>query len=219
VFSDDFTSLDKSRYASYPSPWGDTRYKQGDTVNGGIYTGTDRMYGVNGLLELRLYRDANNQPRSIAFTPRLPGGDNHQLYGRYEIRFRAEAATGWKTAWLLWPKSEVWPRDGEIDFPEGDLDGVIEAYMHRQGATSGGDQDAFRTSARFTDWHTAVIEWMPGRVNFILDGVTIGSSTSRIPNTPMRWVIQSETSLNRSKIPASTATIQVDYLRVWAWTP
>ena len=39
---------------------------------------------------------------------------------------------GYKVAWLLWPKSGVWPRDGEIDFPEADLIGTISAFMHRQ---------------------------------------------------------------------------------------
>ena len=32
------------------------------------------------------------------------------------------ATTGWALR----------PRDGEIDFPEGDLDGAISAFMHRQ---------------------------------------------------------------------------------------
>ena len=63
---------------------------------------------------------------------------------------------GYKTAWLLWPRSEVWPRDGEIDFPEGDLDSTIHGFVHRQGATSGSDQYAVSTSATYTSWHTAV---------------------------------------------------------------
>jgi hypothetical protein len=78
-------------------------------------------------------------------------------------------------------KSGVWPRDGEIDFSEGDLQGSIGAFMHRQNGTSGGDQDGYRTSARFTDWHTAVVEWKPNFCRFILDGTIVGTSTSRVP--------------------------------------
>jgi beta-glucanase (GH16 family) len=105
--------------------------------------------------------------------------DRNQLYGRYEVRFRADATDGYKLAWLLWPKSGVWPRDGEIDFPEGDLNGVIKAFMHRQGATAGNDLYEAPTSARFPDWHTAVIEWKPNSCKFFLDGNQIGSATSR----------------------------------------
>lgn len=221
IFEDQFTTLDKGRYAAYPCCWGDTRYKQGDTVNGGIYTGTDRMFhdAANGILELRLYRDATNQPRSINPSPRLPSGNNHQLYGKYEIKFKATQSVGWKTAWLLWPQSEVWPRDGEIDFPEGDLNKTISAFMHRQGATSGSDQDVFNTTSTYANWHTAIIEWTPNSVKFFLDGQLIGHSASRVPNTPMRWQIQTETSLDRSTIPSANATVYIDYLKVWSYTP
>jgi hypothetical protein len=221
VFEDDFTTLDKTRYAAYPCCWGDTRYKQGDTVNGGIYTGTDRMFhdAANGILELGLYRDANNQPRSINISPRLTPTDNYQLYGRYEIRVRSTLSEGWKVSYLLWPKSEQWPRDGEIDFPEADFDGTVSAFMHRQNGTWGGDQDAYSTSARLTDWHTYVIEWAPNSVKFFLDGTLIGHSTSRVPNTLMRWQIQNETSLDRSKIPTASATIYIDYLKVYKYNP
>ena len=61
---------------------------------------------------------------------------------------------------------------------------------------------------------------MPGRVNFILDGVTVGSTTDRIPNTPMRWVVQTETSLDGSIPPQSAdGYVYIDYAKVWAYTP
>ena len=93
--------------------------------------------------------------------PLLPGG-NDVLYGRYAVRWKADAIPGYKVAWLLWPDSEVWPRDGEIDFPEGNLDGTVEGFMHRQNGTSGGDQDHAGSAVRFGDgrWHTAVTEWL-----------------------------------------------------------
>jgi beta-glucanase (GH16 family) len=216
LFRDDFDTLDTSRYFGYPSTWGDTRYQRGDTVNGGKYTGLDSLSVSGGILTIRLYRDANDQPRSAAFIPTVVGD---QLYGRYEVRFRSSLrATGWKVAWLQWPASGVWPRDGEIDFPEGNLTGTISAFMHRQGATSGGDQDAYSTGVTFEAWHTAVIEWTPTRCEFFLDGVSIGRSTSRIPNTPMHAVYQSETALDGS-IPASEAAMQIDYISIWRYAP
>ena len=108
------------------------------------------------------------------------------------------------TAFQLWPKSGVWPRDGEIDFPEGNLQGVTKAFMHRQNTTT----------ARFSPWHTA--ERKLNFCRFILDGNIIGTSTSRVPNTPMHWVLQCETELN-STYPAAwaVANVQIDYAHVW----
>src|SRR5437899_9711121 len=91
-----------------------------------------------GVLNENLHSE-NGIPMVAGIGPRISA----QLYGRYSIRFRADSAAGYKVSWLLWPQSEVWPRDGEIDFPEGDLNDIIYAFMHRLGATAGSDQDAF----------------------------------------------------------------------------
>ena len=148
----------------------------------------------NGVAKIRM-PTRDGRPRVCAPEPKInrATADRNQLFGRYEVRFRADATDGYKLAWRLWPKSGVWPRDGEIDFPEGDLVGSIGPFMHRQNGTTGNDQDPYRTSTKFPDWHTAVIEWKPNSCKFILDGTTIGHSTSRVPNTPMHWVLQSET--------------------------
>jgi len=94
----------------------------------------------NGLLNMYLHTE-NGTPMAAAILPILPG--NH-LYGKYTLRFRSDALSGFKTAWLLWPDSENWPHDGEIDFPEGSLDDTIGAFLHPQNGRSGSDQDAYR---------------------------------------------------------------------------
>jgi beta-glucanase (GH16 family) len=199
-----------SRWHVYPKGWKDT--SRNGTYDPSI------IAVANGKLDVHIQTTAGVH-RVAAFGPRL-GTNNAQLYGRYEIRFRADSMRGYKGAWLLWPASGVWPRDGEIDFPEGEFDGTIYAFMHRQGATRGSDQDAFRTSARWTDWHTAVLEWMPSAVRFYLDGRLIGTSTSRIPNTPMEWIIQNETTLAGFE-PADSVQghVQIDYVQVWRYNP
>jgi len=50
--------------------------------------------------------------------PGAVGKEGGLLYGRYAIHFKADPVPGYKTSWLLWPDSEKWPQDGEIDFPE-----------------------------------------------------------------------------------------------------
>jgi len=203
-----FLSAYGDRFFVYPNGWRDTSKK--GNYNPGVIS-------VSGGIMTMGMRTINGVPQVCAPEPKINGAtaDRNQLYGRYEARFRADATDGYKLAWLLWPKSGVWPRDGEIDFPEGDLQGTIGAFMHRQNGTSGGDQDPYHSSARFPDWHTAVIEWKPNSCKFILDGAVVGHSTSRVPNTPMHWVLQSETELN-STYPAANAiaNVQIDYVRV-----
>jgi beta-glucanase (GH16 family) len=127
------------------------------------------------------------------------------LYGRVAMRFKSEALDGFKTAWLWWPQSGDWPNDGEIDFPEGALDSTIGGFMHHQGAVSGGDQDGADSGVTYTDWHTAVIEWDVGDCRFLLDGVTVLHTTDRVPNTPMHFVLQTESDLGGNQPPVGTS--------------
>ena len=184
-----------------------------DTSTNGTYFPSKVVTIAGGLLDMTLHTEEGVHLVS-APVPKLPT----MTYGRYAIRFRADAVPGYKTAWLLWPDSGVWPRDGEIDFPEGNLDGTIHGFMHRQDATTGGDQDAFSTEATYPTWHTAVIEWTADRCELFLDGVSLGTATARIPNTPMHWVIQTETQLGGGP-PTDEAAghVQIDW--VVAWSP
>jgi len=197
-----------------------------DTSKQGHYWPEKTLSVAQGLLNIYVHTEngplcgGGNGPIHAVSAPYpvLPGASasNGQLYGRYAVRFRSDPIAGYKVAWLLWPDSEQWPRDGEVDFPEGNLDGKITAFMHRMNGTSGSDQDGYATSASFTAWHTAVIEWRPNDLQFILDGQVIGHSTSRVPSTPMHWVLQTETNLDGTPVSDSAAgNVQVDWVAVW----
>ncbi len=145
--------------------------------------------------------------------PVLPGPRRGQLYGRYVIRFKADPVPGYKTAWLLWPDSG--DRDeGEIDFPEGNLDGTISAFTHERVTRR---LDAYPTTARYTRWHTAVVDWLPNRITYRLDGRLVGSSSTGVPDTPMHYVIQTETQLSGGA-PADTASghVYIDWVAIYA---
>lgn len=230
IFEDDFDvpCAEGNFLSTYPN-WYAYPYGWNDTSGYGTYD-PDIISVSGSKMRMRIHTTGGTIHHVAAPYPLLPvtnvpqyGVPNRpQLYGRYSVRFRADPTLhGYKVAWLLWPMSDVWPRDGEIDFPEGDLDSTISAFMHRQGATSGSDQDAFPTSEGFNEWHTATIEWRPFSIKFILDDVVIGTSTSRIPNTPMRWVLQTETELSPSPEPddAVTGYVEVDWVGVWSYTP
>jgi beta-glucanase (GH16 family) len=142
-----------------------------------------------------------------------------QLYGRYVVRFESDTFKMFHASWLLWPNSDTWPRDGEIDFPEGEFNGNISAFMHWQGGTSGGSQDAYSTGVPMggNRWHTAVIEWLPSRCTFILDGAVIGNSTttSKIPSTAMHFVIQNGGSFSQTPDNTSQGHIYIDWVAVY----
>lgn len=199
-----------NEFTVYPDGTRDTAGQQQNAPS--RYEPSKVLSVSNGLLNIYLHTE-NGTPMSAAVLPNVPG--NH-LYGKYTVRFRADALQGFKTAWLLWPDSENWPHDGEIDFPENNLDDTIHAFVHHVGATSGSDQDAFNTTATDTSWHTASIEWTSGLVRFILDGQVIGSSTDRIPSTPMHWVLQSEACLNGCPPAAEAGYIQVAWITAYS---
>jgi len=162
----------------------------------------------DGILDLYLHTE-DGTPMAAAILPVLPG--NH-LYGKYTLRFRSDVLPGFKTAWLLWPDSEHWPHDGELDFPEGQLDGTIGAFLHPQNGQSSSDQVPYSTDITYTSWHTASIEWTPNRVNFILDGQLIGTATTGIPHTPMHWVIQTESCLPTCPVATTAGHLQIAWI-------
>ena len=172
-----------ARWSFYSDGWP-------DTTRHGTYMPSKVVSIHDGVLDLYLHT-AGGVHMVAALVPKLPT----MLYGRYAIRFKADPAVGYKFVCLLWPDSEVWPRDGEIDFPEGDLSGSIGAFLHHQDASAGNDQDGYPTRKTFSSWHTAITTWSPGRVSFFLDGVRVGTSAMRVPDTPMHWVLQAETAL------------------------
>jgi hypothetical protein len=186
-----------------------------DTTRHGTYMPSKVMSNHDGILDLHLHT-VNGVHRVAAPQPILPNARTPykgRLYGRYAVRFRAAALRCYKTAWLLWPDSGVWPRDGEIDFPEGPLTGRISGFVHYRNGTSGSDQYWVNTRARYTRWHTAVIAWRPNYVRFRLDGRTVGETRRRIPNKPMHWVLQTET--NCDPFARTAGHVRIDWVAIY----
>jgi hypothetical protein len=209
VFAEDFVrDVPVGRFPGkvYGARWG--AYQDGwkDTTGRGTYLPSKVLSTRGGLLDYSI-RTENGVHMVSAPTPKLPKG----AYGRYSVRFRADPLPGYKTAWLLWPDSGNSPPDGEIDFPEGNLNGPISAFLHH--ADRSGRQESFPTRARYPTWHTATTEWVKGKVTFILDGRVIGRSTTKVPDRPMHWVLQTETATEGSKPSAKTAGhVQIDWV-------
>ncbi len=212
-FSDDFTT--NVPLGSFPtavaSRWRAYQDRT-DTSGRGLYAPDQVLSVHDGVLDWWMH-SVQGQPLVAAALPQMA----RQTYGRYAVRFRSDSLPGYKVAWLLWPDGGTWPQDGEIDYPEGDLDSTFCGFVHHQGATTGDDQDAFCNLGSFTPWHTAVTEWSPGLVQFFLDGQLVGSTTTRVPSGPMFWVLQSETALGGPAPSAATSGhILLDWAVAWS---
>ena len=213
VFDDDGSTWDPSRYFIYPATWNNhfTGYYGSDITSNGQY------------IRAHMYTDSTGTPRIAAFCPIPTGslsgrGDLDSM--RVEFRIRADLMLGYKGVPLLWPMSGIWPGDAEIDIYESQYELPPKAYVHWEDGTWGGDQTifAYPTGTSWQDWHTVTMEWVDGTyVELWLDGVSIGRTTYRIPNTPMHLVMQFETNLTMTPPdPAVSGYVEVDYLKVWA---
>ncbi len=202
----------RAKWWAYPDGWK-------DTSGNGTYEPSKVLSIENGVLNYYIHTSGGVH-MVAALQPKIPGGvrNNGLRYGRYEVRFRADSLPGYKIAWLLWPDSGVWPQDGEIDFPEGNLDGTFYAFMHHLNATSGTQVFVYATRAGYASWHTAVIEWMPRYCRFVLDGRIVGTSRKNIPDTPMHWVLQAETALG-GVAPSDATAGDIQIAWVTAYTP
>jgi len=209
VLAEDFTTpvaTGSFPGSTYSSRWtGYSGFR--DTSGVGSYTPSRVVSVTGGALDLFLHTEGGT-PLVAAPVPLPNGGQwGGWTYGRYAIRFRADAVPGYKTAWMLWPDSDDW-NDGEIDFPEGELDGTANAFVHQPGNPAH-NALAVDTGATYTGWHTAVIEWLPSGVTFSLDGRQVGR-TSVSPSRPLHLLLQTETSGR----PSSSASghVQVDWI-------
>lgn len=222
VFTDDFTT--DVALGSFPgavsAKWGRS-YPDGwpDTTGNGTYFPSKVVSVSGGVMNLYLHTE-NGVHMVAAPVPTIPNPDGPRgglRYGRFAIRFRADAIPGYKTAWLLWPDSRNFPHDGEIDFPEGSLNGIIKAYVHLEDAISSAHARVFPTTAMYSTWHTVVIEWAPNRIDFLLDGVPVGTVTEHVPSTPMHWVLQTESATGAPPPDdATSGNLQIDWVVAYA---
>jgi len=162
-----------------------------------------------------LMQTVNGRPLVAAPVPLVNGKWGGQVYGRYSVRMKADPVVGYGVAFLLWPDSEAWS-DGEIDFPEGHLDGKVSGFNHCPGDPMSLCSEV-PTSATYAEWHTYTIDWTPDRLSFLVDGTVAGSTTSNIPSTPLHWVLQGETPGFPS--PTSTGHLLIDWATIYSYAP
>ena len=146
---------------------------------------------------------------------------NH-VHGKWEVRARIDRGAGYGPAILLWPQSDRWPEDGEIDISE-----VPEGPRRRSHFTvhwgSRNAQAGVSSTADFTRWHVFGCEWHPGAIRYFLDGRLeweLRAPRDAIPTKPMHLAIQLDVGADGLWIPARDPTtsqpvvLHVDWVMV-----
>lgn len=187
VFSDDFERDELGdMWSSYDGEPGGDPYSHWDPSHVGLH---------GGKLVLRGYQEDGRW---------VTGGVSNypvsQSYGRWEVRFRADASDEITYHFLLWPQDEGWPP--EIDFAE-DFGGnreSITAYVHYWGDEERQRVDRPLPEALerdFTEWQTVGVEWTEEEIRFLLDGqewarVTADELGDGYPRDPMWLGLQAQ---------------------------
>lgn len=226
---------DKARSAvpTDPGPgWKRVTTEDFDTFRAAAWGRYDSVGGFgNGLRRPSAISVSDGVLNITARNGNVSGGMAHKLdrtYGRWEFRARTDKGRGFGSAILLWPESERFPEDGEIDIMEVPSETRDRAHFIVHFPGPRGEDKVYGSHAEddFSEWHTFAVDWLPDRIVFYVDGVERFRVTDRniIPNEPMHLAVQFDQGPKKDWIAAPDATtpaafsLQVDWLRVYAPT-
>jgi beta-glucanase (GH16 family) len=150
----------------------------------------------------------------------------NQTYGRWEIRFRADAGAGYAPVILLWPQSN-WPTNGEIDLAEvtnPQRHGAGE-FLHL-GITNRFIGKHILPAVDFTKWHTIAVDWLPDHVTFWLDGKALwtvrraAGNSDYVPSTPFHLALQNDAGCDAGCKPDTSTpanvVMDIDWVKIYA---
>jgi hypothetical protein len=151
-----------------------------------------------------------------------------QKYGRWEMRVKVDAGRGYSAAGLLWPTSERWPTDGEVDLfeiPHAARQDIFQT-VHNGVRNNTGENKIFMDA---TQWHTYAIEWSPTKLVYYVDGAVKWTVTKSalVPSTGnLNLTLQLDPGTAKecgtwfecpnASTPAVT-TMSVDYVKIWKY--
>ena len=179
-----------------------------DTSGIGDYR-ADAVSVRDGVLDLAVSA-GDGAVTSAAVVPLVGGEWGGQVHGRFSVRMRADAVPGFYAAFLLWSDDNDWD-DGEVDFPEGRLDGTVRGYNHTPGDPS---VNSFvgDTGVSFDGWHTYTIEWRPDRIDYLVDDRVWATTSEALPTASMHWVMQVEAAGETP--PDGAGHVEIDWATI-----
>ena len=177
VLADDFGGGYKS------SNWG-SAYNGGLYGNGAFRWSAGDVKVASGEMQVSETRHSNGSWTAGGFNSKAAGITIK--YGTVEFDARVETAQGTQAAILLWPKSDVWPRDGEIDI----LETPKGSAMHTLHWAGDKNQDVYSGKLSGIDTsqtHHYKMTWLPNLIKVEVDGKVTATWTNPdlIPDSPM----------------------------------
>ncbi|MFT4029248.1 MAG: glycoside hydrolase family 16 protein [Protaetiibacter sp.] len=135
-------------------------------------------------------------------------------YGKWEVRMRvSQRDPKYHPVLLLWPNSNSWPCDGEVDFAEGWAATDVVNFV----LISGCEKTVTRTNQTIdqTAWHNYAVEWNSTTMIGYIDGVEFFRDTtaSHLPPGPMHLCIQLDWFPDGSA--TSPSWMEVDWVRFY----
>ena len=205
LWQDDFngSTLDRTVWGVYSN------------ITGSAHRTADNISVHDGMVTLQTKYDPTHGFWTAAGMSATRNKALTQTYGEYEMRIRSSAGDSRVVA-LLWP-TKGWPP--EIDFMEmGGQKTQGTRQTNTQTVHYGKSNSMIHTqyNADMTQWHTVGVQWTPGHVNYLLDGVVMTSvSSPNVSNQPMWFGLQTATK-GPTTVPVN---IDMDWIRISKYTP
>jgi hypothetical protein len=177
VLSDDFSN------GYQTSKWGPAF--NGGTYWNGAFSWSSADVGVsNGELQVTDTRHADGSWTAGGFSSFKAG--NTITYGTVEFDARVEQAQGTQAAILMWPASDLWPRDGEIDILETPKTVPMHS-THWEGSDGSHQYDSIFSDYDPSQTHHYKMTWLPSILTIEVGGQVVASWTDpdAIPDTAM----------------------------------
>lgn len=138
---------------------------------------------------------------------------DNRKYGRWEVRAAGSGDNEYHMVSILWPDSENWPCDGEVDYAEttGEWN-VIKFFQHYSCANS---QASASKNLDVTQFHNYAVEWTDKGITGFVDGVEWfrNVNVSQLPPGPMHQTLQLDWFPDATADGA--AEMRVDWVRVY----
>lgn len=219
-----------ARPAEPATPGPEWKLVGGDEFNGAeldtaIWQPYDSVGGFGNGLRRPEAISVSDGTLKITGRDEVSGGMGHELgrlYGRWEFRARTEPGRGFGSAVLLWPDSEEWPEDGEVDIMEVPTEDRVRAHFVLHWGEDN-NIDGGSVPGNFANFHTFAVEWLPDRITWFVDGKKQFETRNAeaIPKTPMHMTLQLDQGPKKDWLPERDETtpdevsLEVDWVRVY----
>jgi len=146
----------------------------GPNANGAFRYRTSDAIVSDGMLTI-----SNEYENGQWYAGGISQGVHGTTYGRFEFRARMDPGQGTGFVALLWPEDGGWP-------PEIDIVEVPKSDRQRVFFTSHGPPDTTKILyVDATEWHTYTLDYLPGRLDYYIDGVKVAQITDPVPSQEM----------------------------------